>query len=237
MLRFIRNMMDSRVHNHIELISIHVPKTAGTSFRDTLRDVYGAEHVRRLDIADNKLHLDQQPFDENVLPKKVKVVHGHMYYSLFQEKFQMDRRIPIVTWLRDPVERVISNYNYLSKRLAEELNEEEKGLNILAKMRRTLLEYARDEINRNRMSKFLDGIEPDALFFIGITDHYSEDLRDLARLLGWKDFAEHRHNITGTTSEGVDEVSKAEIRALNQLDEKLYQSACVLRHRRRKSAK
>ena len=37
--------------------------------------------------------------------------------------------------------------------------EEKKGLNILSKMRRSLLEYAQDERNCNRMSKFLKGIE------------------------------------------------------------------------------
>ncbi|WP_421947534.1 hypothetical protein [Phaeodactylibacter xiamenensis] len=40
---------DSKIGNQLELLSFHIPKSAGTSFRNMLRDVYGAEAVLRFD--------------------------------------------------------------------------------------------------------------------------------------------------------------------------------------------
>lgn len=42
-----------KISNQLELVSLHIPKTAGTSFRNILKDVYGASHVARLDIRRN----------------------------------------------------------------------------------------------------------------------------------------------------------------------------------------
>jgi hypothetical protein len=130
------------------------------------------------------------------------------------------------------VERVISNYLYLSKRLGDELDEERKGLNILKKMQRTLMEYAHDEFNQNRMSKFLSGIKLEDIFFIGITEYYSEDLNDLAKLLHWKNVDEFKVNITDKKAYAINEDEKLIIRKLNSKDEELYQKALLLRQKR-----
>ena len=135
----------------------------------------------------------------------------------------------MITWLRDPVERVISNYFYLEKRLKEELEEERKGLNILSKMQRSLMEYAGAEINRNRISKFLNGAKIKDFTFVGIQEHYGEDLKTLAKILGWKEFQELHHNQTGKTKRQISEEERAEIARLNPLDMTLYQEAMELR--------
>lgn len=233
MFGFLKNDNDKRIKNNIQLVSIHIPKTAGTSFRNTLKEVYGEQKVQRLDIGDKKFHLEQVPFQLDKLPKEIEVVHGHMVYHLLEEKFNISNKIPVITWLRDPVDRVISNYKYLSKRLAEELDEEGKGLNILSKMQRTLMEYAHDERNRNRMSKFLSGIQPEELFFIGLTKHYSEDLKYLSQLLNWKKYEEHRYNVTGRSTADATAEERKTIEKLNALDVDLYQKAIELRKQRK----
>lgn len=236
MFGFLKNDKDKRIKNNIQLVSIHIPKTAGTSFRNTLKEVYGEKHVKRFDIGVNKFQLEQVPFDLLELPKEIQVLHGHMQYNLLIEKINIAKEIPIITWLRDPVERVISNYKYLSKRLAEELDEEGKGLNILSKMQRTLMEYAHAELNQNRMSKFLSGLQPEDLFFIGITEHYSSDMKSLAKLLNWERYQEHQHNITGRPKNDVTEEERAIIRKLNHLDVEWYEKAMELRKQRLKKA-
>lgn len=233
MFEFLTRGKDKRVKNNIQLVSIHIPKTAGTSFRNTLKQVYGENQVKRLDIAIDKFTLEQQPFQSDKLDKGIEVIHGHIFYELLIEKINISKDVPIITWLRDPVARVISNYKYLSKRLAEELDEEGKGLNILAKMQRTLVEYAHDEINRNRMSKFLAGIEPEDISFIGITEYFSDDLKDLAQFLDWKNVEEYMVNVTGKKIDDVSEEDKAIIRQLNRDDVALYQKAIELRNQRK----
>jgi hypothetical protein len=67
----------------LELISIHIPKTAGTSFRNTLKTVYGEDHVARLDIElyDKHIRLNELDYFESSLPNHLKVIHGHFSYE------------------------------------------------------------------------------------------------------------------------------------------------------------
>ncbi|MEM1319710.1 MAG: sulfotransferase family 2 domain-containing protein [Bacteroidota bacterium] len=234
MFQFFSSKNDQRIRNRIELVSVHIPKTAGTSFRNTLKAVYGEDLVVRLDIdlQQEQLRINEQPFTAAKLDKKIKVVHGHFSPQLLHQRFKIAPKTPVITWLRDPVERVISNYFYLEKRLKEELQEEAKGLNILSKMQRSLIEYAQGEINRNRMSKFLAGIELEALFFVGIQEHYSTDLKALADLLQWPQVIEHQHNITGRSNKNVSPEEQEAIAQLNQKDVLLYQKALQLRAQR-----
>ncbi|MEL7427849.1 MAG: hypothetical protein AAFN81_32980, partial [Bacteroidota bacterium] len=163
--------------------------------------------------------------------KQARVIHGHFCPSELHDRFTIPQDIPIITWLRDPVDRVASNYYYLAKRLAEELDEVGKNLNILSKMQRTLVEYARDELNRNRISKFLHGISLEQMAFVGIQEHYTEDLLALAKLLKWTNFTEFKHNVTSAKYE-VSPEERTEIAALNDLDVKLYKAAIKLRQNR-----
>jgi hypothetical protein len=219
----------------LELISIHIPKTAGTSFRNTLKGVYGEEAVIRLDIELEVpvVKINEAVYNDRMLPSWTRVAHGHFTYPLLKKHFDLPGGdIPVITWVRDPVERVISNYYYLGKRLAEELDEPSKGLNILLKMQRTLMEYARDPLSCNRISKYLQGLPLEDFRFVGIQDHYSEDLNYLSRLLDWQNFNEFTHNRTGKSYDQVTPKQRDEIRALNDADVRLYEKALELREKR-----
>lgn len=216
---------------HWDLISIHIPKTAGTSFRNTLRAVYGKRAVARLDIELDKpqLRLNGQPYAKRQLPRSTKVIHGHFSYPLLQEKLELpSERPPIITWLRDPVARVVSNYNYLARRLAEELQEDQKNLNILPKMQRTLLEYAADPLNQNRMSKHLAGLELNDFLFIGRTEEYETGIQRLAQLLHWPQAPIFHHNPTTTSPHHP--LTKSQyhnILSWNATDAALYENAAT----------
>ena len=219
----------------LELISIHIPKTAGTSFRHTLKKIYGQEAVVRLDIKVKgpTVLVNEAHYQERHLPPWTRVAHGHFNYPLLQQHFDLpDRNIPVITWARDPVERVISHYHYLSKRLAEELDESSKGLNILAKMQRSLMEYARTPKSRNRMAHFFKGISLEEFSFIGVQDYYSEDLNHLAKILEWDGFKEYQHNRTGKSYDEVTAQQIDEIRALNDEDVRIYEQVLALREKR-----
>ncbi len=223
-----------KVKNKIELISMHIPKTAGTSLRNMLKEHYGEKHAVRFDIniTTKRIDIENQEFDKNKLPGKIKVIHGHFYYQDLVDQLNLATDVKMITWLRDPVDRVISNYFYLSKRLKEELDEEARGLNILAKMQKSLTEYARNEISRNRMYKFLEGAELKKFLFVGIYEKYNEDMLDLADILGIASPEIFMHNITGSKEKVSQEVID-EIKELNALDMDLYQQACKIRNLRK----
>jgi len=226
---------DKRIKAKVELVSLHIPKTAGTSFRNILKEVYGEEQVVRFDI-NRFISIENKEFKGKKLASQIRVIHGHFSYEQLFEQVALPEGVPVITWLRDPVKRVISNYFYLSKILREELNEEEKDLNILAKMQKTLIEYANAEPNRNRMSSFLKGSILEDFLFIGIMDHYEEDLKYLASILGWGEYTELQHNITVDKPE-VDEETLSIIKELNSKDIEIYKSALKHREERIKKQK
>lgn len=214
-----------------ELISLHIPKTAGTSFRNILKLMYGEDQVVRFDIRMGGLvFLNEEPYLENYLPA-AKVIHGHFSYENLNAGFKIPENCPIITWLRDPVQRVVSNYYYLEKRLIDILQEEKNQLHILGKMQRSLIEYARADINRNRMSQFLAGIELKDLAFIGIQEQFAADLPMLAARLNWSYVPEVIYdNITSENEMRVlPEAIIEEIRTLNAEDVRLFAEAQSIR--------
>lgn len=217
--------------SNLVLISLHIPKTAGTSFRNLLVEVYGAKAVVRFDIINGKIYINEQLFSGTVLPSHIKVIHGHFVYSELTEQIKIPDHVKWVTWLRHPVSRVISNYFYLAEMMHYYMQEEIHQIDIISKMQRTLTEYAGDEKNRNRMSKFLDGISLSEFDFVGLVEHFDEHLQRMSEKLGWhKHIAPVHYNATGKMREGDktgDEV-KTQIALWNDRDMILYQAACDL---------
>lgn len=217
----------------IQLISIHIPKTAGTSFRNSLKVVYGEKEVVRLDIGlvKQEVKINEQLYYQSEFPPGTKVIHGHFSYPLLIENFKINPDIPVITWLRDPVQRVISNYLYLTKILEDLLQEEQKGLNILQKMKRSLKEYALFEGAQNRQSKFLKGLNIEDLKFVGIVEHYDEDINKLAKILAWEKAPIFNNNRTKKETDFVSKNDIDLIRQLNKEDLNLYEKAIALREK------
>jgi hypothetical protein len=213
-----------------ELISLHIPKTAGTSFRNILKNVYGADQVVRFDINEKReVKVNEVPFTQKGLPA-VKVIHGHFSYESLKEIFALPPGFKLITWMRHPAKRVISNFYYLESRLAELLDEERNGLNILSKMQRTLIEYSRAEINRNRQAKFLRGSRLTDFDFVGIHEHFPDELSRLGRILNWKQQPETLfQNKTPRKDQPHPPDLLHEIEELNKDDMALYEEALRIR--------
>lgn len=214
----------------IELLSLHIPKTAGTSFRNILKTVYGDKAVVRLDInEDGVTRLDQVIYDSKNIPN-AKVIHGHFTYKDIVDRFNWPGGVKKITWLRHPVKRVVSNYFYLDQRLRTILNEEANNLNILSKMERSLIEYARDDINRNRQTRFLAGASPDMFDFVGIQEDFKQEIRAIAKALNWStvpNVIHHNKTITDRPELSLDVLM--EIEELNREDMDLYKEVLKMR--------
>jgi len=211
----------SKVVRPLELISIHIPKTAGTSFQHALEFQFGADRVARIDFPQHE--------DDIRCPEGVAVIHGHLTVQQAR-KLDASQSIPRITWLRHPVDRVISNYFYLSGRLDELLDEPRHGVDILSKMKRTLVEYASADRNRNRIADFLEGHRPEDFSFIGLVEQYAEDLNALQEQFGWKITSPVHHNPSSKGAE-LDPKIRATIEELNAEDMRWYRE--VLRYKGR----
>ena len=225
----------------MELISIHVPKTAGVSFRRLLQRVYGESEVA-LDYGDRVLdptsdfRRDPAAWTQGTRARYLetlraqepaaRVVHGHFTAGKYAGEFPEARRI---VWLREPIARLVSHYCYwldlpptsnaLHRRLVEE--------------RLSLEEFAALEPMRDVMSgTFLGGVDFAELDFVGLQENFDEDLRRLGRLLGWpgesipaRAEVENRTGSSENMLRSLDAETISRLQGLNSGDVALYQKA------------
>ncbi len=215
----------------LELISLHIPKTAGKSFDAMLRRIYGDEHVLWIKPLDVDWVLRGLAADG---PERMpRVVGGHF---TFRQAGIIHRQVhaPVVAWLRDPVERVISNYFYFIMRIRDGYNPRNAH-----RWDEKLLEYASKPETRNLMSKFLDGVDLRDLFYFGLTEHFVDDLAELAGMLGWpKPEMVHVNSSGGLRAQftPVPPENREQILKWNRHDVALYKEALGLRELRRARA-
>ncbi|MGC1272109.1 MAG: hypothetical protein WBC44_00270 [Planctomycetaceae bacterium] len=209
----------------MELISLHVPKTAGTAFTDVLVRNYGKEGV----------YLDYQKKNLDAIGPEARVIHGHFSVQRYLDDF---RGAPRIAWLRHPVNWMISFY-YFSKngpRL-----EGDKLRCDLHDGDLSLLEFAEHPKARNVISsQFFLGMDLEEFLFLGVQEHFREDLQDLGRLLGWRnvetrvDNANPQPGYRGRVQAHLNDAALVRrLEALNEADIETYERVVKLRARRR----
>ncbi len=205
----------------IDLISIHIPKTAGTTFLAILNSNYEkstiAHYEQKNYIYKNISEIEQF---KSGLSEEIRVIHGHFTYRQIND-LNDTRSARFITWLRNPVERVISNYSFFQKRIS--LASEDDGLQ--KRKHETLLDYSYLENSRNRMSKFINGLEIDDFFFIGITENFNNDIQILGKMMNWKNLEIPLLNDNSVFKIKLPSITEAErniIQDLNKEDMELY---------------
>ena len=221
----------------VEIISIHIMKTAGVSFHIALEHVYGrvVSAYQYLDEPGMRPERDDLLYADYPERKRlwdiamgevkphVLVLADHAPVQLYDGLFPEAKR---VTWLRDPVARVISNfiharhYTHLSPTW-EQYTE-------------SIHQFINYERERNVMSFFTAVGDLDRFFFVGIVEHFQHDLSLLAWRLGWPEgYPVTRRNKTKDselkTALLADKNVVAEIERLNQQDIELYRRALANR--------
>lgn len=205
----------------LELISIHIPKTAGTSFYHCLQCVYGP------DISISYKRRDVQPLLHNgqipaMAVQHLRAIHGHFKYREVRQLHHATQA-KVICWLRDPVARVISNFRFFKAGLNNPQRNPPDYKRNKHRIDEDLITYARRPENRNRMSDFLAGIAPEELFFVGRQSHYTDDLQRLRQLLGWPAVQPVSLNRSAVAEPTIEVTELEAIRALNPLDVALWE--------------
>jgi hypothetical protein len=97
------------------LIFMHLPKTAGSSFRDAVGRLYsGAERIYLYHPQGLKGAIDPERFPELPLERRARLrfVAGHITYGLHEHVPRQSRYVTIV---REPVDRVVSVYHHFRR--------------------------------------------------------------------------------------------------------------------------
>lgn len=172
------------------LVSLHLPKTAGTSFADTLRAAAGDGY--RDDYADLPMQHGPWKRRRHALraglalrrhpPQDATCIHGH-FLALKYRVALGARPVRWITWLRDPVQRLASHYAFW-RRDYDGLDPAQPLRNRMLREDWSFERFALGPELRNVYRQYLWGFDPAHFDFIGITEHYADDLACLASSLG-----------------------------------------------------
>lgn len=235
------------VKHALELISIHIPKTAGTSFQQILEAQYPGKALLRLDfefvrdqdetgILRAKNKTDQRVLDglvkEGEIPEYVKAIHGHFTLQDIQQLLGNIQTVRLVTWLREPIERVISNYNYLNELLESEVRDRPQAQRLMNRLKRSIYEFAVLPANTNKYRIYLGGQSLEPFDFVGLTDSFDEDIQHLADLMGWQTPDVYHVNRTPRKAHGFTAEEQTSLESLYSHDIHIYRSAVELRQAR-----
>lgn len=233
----------SKIVNQIAVLSIHIPKTGGSSFQNTLVDAYGQSAFLRLDFTVQKRlgiprivatnRTSQASIDEIIeqgkLNDQIKIVHGHFHYSDFIQFFELSTEAKVITWLRDPIDRIVSNYNYLVSILDQDLDHTPRSREVLNRMLKSLPEFSRIPRDIALYSDYLSGQDLADYDFIGIVEDYDNELKRLGKILGARELPTHHVNKTARKLIRPTATEEQEITKLHEQNQRIYQRAKVLK--------
>lgn len=214
-------------NNNTKIIFTHIPKTAGTTIRDILENQYGSRNV--------SLIYSQKNIEQDLntqLATGAKVIMGHFRYPDFINKTES---IEFLTFLRNPVQRVISHYKYVAS--------SKDPVHIqLIQQAESIEQFALLESQSNLQTKYLSGYTDEEFlkdsdsalvvakenlknYLIGITELFDESIVLFKEKLNWKKAYYVPINKSKDDKLIISKELEKSIANSNKLDIKLYEFA------------
>lgn len=203
------------------LVFVHIPKTAGASLTQIIRNNYPSHQI--FSTSNPTLNTVSE------INQNTKCIIGHNVFGQHQELGPQMH----MTMLRDPIDRVISHYYYNKYVL--------KKNNI-----GSLEHFAQTDANANLQTRYITGHEPNVdeaiehlktFAFFGITEMFLPSLFLMKKTFGWKNIEYPKANVNAKRpkNESISKETIEQIKKENLLDIKLYQWAKTQLEQRLKS--
>lgn len=154
------------------------------------------------------------------IPVNVTCIHGHFVASALAERFPQAQ---LITWVRDPVERVVSSYFH---RLRDPDWRHPVCVE-LHRMKLSVERYAEIELVRNEMSRFLGTKRPDDFAFIGLVEEIDASMARFFEQFELPRLELPRENVNPerrTDRYELSESSRRRILELNAEDAAIYET-------------
>ena len=176
------------------LLSIHVPKTAGNSFRESLKARFGDRMMG--DYGDwagfdepeanarRELRVAAMRSRRTELIEKYDVIHGHFVADKYLGLFP---RPEFMAFFREPHQQVLAHYYFLLRN--PQRNHPEETIFHANKM--SLMDYIEWDAFRNHQSQYLGSLSVDDLSMVGLSCQYRRSLDHFKAIFGY-DLGEER---------------------------------------------
>jgi len=158
-------------------------------------------------------------------------LHGH-FLPVKYLPLATRRDLTFVTWMREPVARLLSHYHYWQESYDERTAEPHHRQVIEEKW--TLEKFCLSERFRNIYTQYLWRFPMEGFAFIGISEHYREDMLEFSERFLSTPIPSQYLNPTKYISSrrGLDETLLQKVRDFHAADVRLYQRALQWREAR-----
>ncbi|WP_110665662.1 glycosyltransferase family 2 protein [Salinicola halophilus] len=199
---------------------VHIPKTAGTSFRLGAKQYLGEAHVwhdygeAQRETAPAVVRWAYERRDywwlwQTVRESRIALLAGHVPLAKYAHLAGLR---DCFTFVREPLQRIASDYHHFARHHGYE---------------GSFQDFYRRSDMVNRQSRFLESTRLEALGFVGITERYADSLALINDLYGWA-VPGLKENLGHASAEHVYEIGADDqeaLRALNLEDIRLYEQS------------
>lgn len=217
----------------LELISVHLPKTAGSTFgKLILPQVYPPDTNILYDYDNLPINTLIQ---QHKLTTETRIIHGHFPAEKYHEYYPNAK---IIIWLRNPINLLISSYHFWMS-VTDKFFDYNHRYVIEHKL--SFADFISHDFTHNIISNhFAKAMKLTDFYFVGIQEFFRDDLNDLKKKLGWptiKVKVANRNSYDNYQDKVMDILNNKslikKIVALNSRDMNLYNEALTLRTERK----
>ena len=164
------------------LVSVHMPKTAGTSLAEALRAHFGPHLHLEYGLVPFNMPRGRRELQalargwalRHRIADGRRAIHGHFLPVMYRCALAR-RPSHFVTWLRHPVERLVSHYAFWRRTSAKATRAQPLRYRMVQE-NWSLERFCLAPEMRNLYRQCLWGFDRSRFAFIGITERYEEDL-------------------------------------------------------------
>lgn len=195
---------------------VHIPKTAGTSFRASLEKSqnvvcdYGENSEHTSPVVNNCIYQNSDAYSLKVtLAEEDSWLCGHVHLSKYLGLIPPQ---DIVTFVREPTARVVSHFNHELRWGKSQIEQSDFFSSARA---------------MNYQHRFLQGLPLSLIGFVGITEQYAKSLAllDTEMSVTVEEAKFNQNDQKVSEIEDLDETLLSSIKEQNALDNDLYESA------------
>ncbi len=223
------------------IVSIHIPKTAGTSFGQCMKLEFGervlfdygdwAGYNSAQAIAHRAVRAAQMRARRDELLAKFDAIHGHFVADKYMDLFP---RTNFIAFFRDPYQQTLSNYYFLLRN--PQLQDQHPAVKQFHEAKMTIFDYLSWDEVPDPQSSFLGRVPVESLAMAGLTEEFPRSVVLFNRSFGRKvssDFTtnvnperdEPQYTITADLQKAIEKFREADL-ALYRRARELFLKDC-----------